>query len=264
MGQQPSSPVPGTKFRVIGAGMSRTGTKSFNEALRILLDGPVHDSGIQSCAGSRRQRHQWLELMELAVDCRTVSDRKRIEWLLADLLEGYTSTMDIPANMMYEEILSVFPDAVVICTTRDAVPWAISMCRLADSLSMFYVPWVAYWLPGVGYFSRWMDLQKRLMALRLGYDDYRVESIRDHENTLKKVIPPEKLFFYRVSDGWEPLCKILNLPVPDVPFPHNNNTTDAQGTVNEILVMGLLAWTGILAGFGAAAWLAWRAFSYRS
>merc|ERR1740121_604589 len=28
------------------------------------------------------------------------------------------------------------------------------------------------------------------------------------------------LFEFRVSDGWEPLCKYLGLPVPKGPFPH--------------------------------------------
>ena len=31
---------------------------------------------------------------------------------------------------------------------------------------------------------------------------------------------PDSLF--HVRDGWEPLCKFLNVPVPNKPFPHRN------------------------------------------
>jgi hypothetical protein len=30
------------------------------------------------------------------------------------------------------------------------------------------------------------------------------------------------LHFFNVKDGWEPLCKILNVPIPDEPFPRIN------------------------------------------
>ncbi len=26
------------------------------------------------------------------------------------------------------------------------------------------------------------------------------------------------------GDGWEPLCRFLDVPVPDEPFPHRNDT----------------------------------------
>ena len=34
--------------------------------------------------------------------------------------------------------------------------------------------------------------------------------------------PKDKLLVYNVKDGWEPLCKFLNLPIPDEEFPHKN------------------------------------------
>jgi len=37
----------------------RTGTKTLNQALTILLDGPVHDSGIQSLGGSWQEVLRW-------------------------------------------------------------------------------------------------------------------------------------------------------------------------------------------------------------
>lgn len=37
-------------------------------------------------------------------------------------------------------------------------------------------------------------------------------------------VPPEKLLVFEPKQGWEPLCKFLNRPVPDQPFPHVNDT----------------------------------------
>ncbi len=32
----------------------------------------------------------------------------------------------------------------------------------------------------------------------------------------------ERLLTYNLGDGWEPLCRILGEPVPDMPFPRSN------------------------------------------
>lgn len=41
------------------------------------------------------------------------------------------------------------------------------------------------------------------------------------------MVPPERLLEYRVQDGWEPLCKFLDVPVPrDMPFPNVNDNSD--------------------------------------
>jgi hypothetical protein len=33
----------------------------------------------------------------------------------------------------------------------------------------------------------------------------------------------------RRADGWEPLCRALDLPVPEVPFPHKNKGAEYHG-----------------------------------
>jgi hypothetical protein len=63
MGNQASTPEPGTEFQVIGAGLSRTGTASFSEALRILLKGPVYHGGTQTTRGSPKEIRSWIQLL---------------------------------------------------------------------------------------------------------------------------------------------------------------------------------------------------------
>ena len=44
----------------------------------------------------------------------------------------------------------------------------------------------------------------------------------------KAIIPSDRLLVWNVKDGWEPLCKFLGKPVPDIPIPHDNVTGDSK------------------------------------
>ncbi|KAK8111981.1 uncharacterized protein PG998_008438 [Apiospora kogelbergensis] len=231
MGQSPSQPGPvGTKFRVIGAGMSRTGTKTLNEALTILLNGPT-----------------WLEIMELAPRSRSFSDEKKMDYLFSSILEGYVATMDCPAATLTPEIMRLYPDALVICTTRSQESWWRSMEAMNAMMGTWYLPLVVIWLRKSQAYGAWRELFSKVMIWRYG-DVSIVEGTKQkHEDHLRQVVPPEKLFFYHVSEGWGPLCKILGVPVPDQPFPHNNNSSDARKVFYEHVVAGLASWVFVLA-----------------
>ena len=46
--------------------------------------------------------------------------------------------------------------------------------------------------------------------------------LANHAIHILQKAPKEKTLEYSVKEGWEPLCKFLGVPVPDVPFPHKN------------------------------------------
>ena len=48
----------------------------------------------------------------------------------------------------------------------------------------------------------------------------------EHIEKVRKLVPPERLLIWNVKEGWEPLCKFLGRPVPDLPIPHENKTGD--------------------------------------
>jgi hypothetical protein len=64
-------------------------------------------------------------------------------------------------------------------------------------------------------------------------------------------VPPEKLFFFNVKDGWGPLCKILDCPIPDEPFPHVNDSDAVQQTFVAFFKMAAVRWMQIFALSGA-------------
>ncbi|KAI1347489.1 hypothetical protein F5Y01DRAFT_243027 [Xylaria sp. FL0043] len=255
MGQQPSLPgPPGTKFRVIGAGMSRTGTKTLNEALTILLKGPVHDSGIQSLGGPMDQISAWLRIMALAPKAQSFSDQKKLDWLLSSVLDGYVATMDCPAATLTPEIMRVYPDAIVIATTRDEESWWKSMSHLNSMMSTWYLPLIVLFLHKSQVYGVWMVRFSGIMQWRYKSEKIQEDTLRKHEQHLRDTVPPEKLYWYNVSEGWEPLCRILNVPVPDVPFPHNNNKMDASRVVRDHVVAGIISWIFVLSILAVAIW----------
>ena len=45
---------------------------------------------------------------------------------------------------------------------------------------------------------------------------------------VKSVVPKEDLLVWNLKDGWEPLCKFLDKPIPEGPIPHDNKTWDPE------------------------------------
>lgn len=56
--------------------------------------------------------------------------------------------------------------------------------------------------------------------------DLCVQAYNKHVAEVKAHVPPDKLLVFNVKEGWGPLCKFLNKPVPAEPFPHLNEGAD--------------------------------------
>ena len=45
-----------------------------------------------------------------------------------------------------------------------------------------------------------------------------------HKQMVIDTVPSDRLLVCEAKQGWGPLCKFLNLPVPENPFPRSNET----------------------------------------
>ena len=63
-----------------------------------------------------------------------------------------------------------------------------------------------------------------------------------HNADVKKVIPSDQLLVHDVRDGWEPLCKFLEVPVPNEPYPNLNDAKYMRGIYRGMMVFGLSRW----------------------
>ena len=52
--------------------------------------------------------------------------------------------------------------------------------------------------------------------------DHCIRIFERHNDTVRNVVPKNRLLEYDVRQGWEPLCKFLGVPIPEQPFPHLN------------------------------------------
>jgi hypothetical protein len=51
-----------------------------------------------------------------------------------------------------------------------------------------------------------------------------IKTFENHNSAVRAELAPDRLLEYRVTEGWQPLCEFLGVPVPDVPFPRLNDT----------------------------------------
>ncbi|HTA28089.1 MAG TPA: sulfotransferase [Bacteroidia bacterium] len=217
-------------LKIIGSGMGRTGTHSLKEALEIL--------GFGKC-------YHMVELFKNpdGLKCFTDAENgKTPDW--DSLFNGYQSAIDYPVAKYYKELIKKYPDAKVIHTVRDPDSWYKSC--------METIFWASK--PNAGRILNMMvrmpfssDLRKRLPVLKYNgslidkefgnnlNDKARVlQSFQKRTEEVLATVPKERLLVFKVQDGWEPLCKFLNVPIPNTPFPRSNSKDEFIANVKNM------------------------------
>ncbi|ORY90767.1 P-loop containing nucleoside triphosphate hydrolase protein [Leucosporidium creatinivorum] len=224
------------KFQVIGAGLPRTGTASLREALQILGFGPT--THMFECWNSAELSKQWM------VACRRIAEGdKNVD--LRPLVEGFGSGVDTPVSDVFIELAEQFPEAKVVLTHRPAKDWFKSYCTMSQSLGSSYAFW-CYW-------QRQMSMRGILPLWLSKYGSFGEHMMAARIEEAKKNIPAERLLIFQVQEGWEPLCKFLNVPIPDQPFPRVNDTNAVASYIHDKVKAGRRRWFWVLAGVSAAA-----------
>ncbi|HXL16142.1 MAG TPA: sulfotransferase, partial [Streptosporangiaceae bacterium] len=55
-------------------------------------------------------------------------------------------------------------------------------------------------------------------------------------------VPADRLLEWSPADGWEPLCAFLEVPVPQAPVPHVNDSAMFAGRIVDGSLAVLNAW----------------------
>lgn len=252
MDQKPSVPQPGARFQVIGAGMSRTGTASFSAALETLLGGPVYHGGTQITMGTPTEIKSWIQILQYWLDDKG-TDRPTMMNLMRHRLDGFVAVTDAPCSQLFGELMETYPDAKVICTTRDPVSWEKSMSQIHHVALLWFLRGVLLPLPGMRHFVHYISLLEKQWVKIYGTANPDRTTYDQHIAWLKDVVPEHRLVFFNVKDGWEPLCKALGKEVPkDNAFPWINDGAAIDQTARYHIRRGLTRWSAILAGIGVA------------
>lgn len=194
-------------LRVVGAGLGRTGTNSLKVALERLLSGRCY-----------HMMEVFSRLDDIPVWQRAAQGEPPQDWNA--FLAEFVATVDWPAAAFWRELSAANPDALVLLSVRDVEGWWRSVTstifsdELLSSLPGEFPPDWPHGLITRTFTRNWRDeAEAKAAYLR-------------HNQMVRDTAPPSRLLEWHPGDGWEPLCRALDLPVPDEPFPHLNSTAD--------------------------------------
>lgn len=178
---------------ILCVGLPRTGTTSLVKALNLLGLRAIHFHPEKLLAVGRR-----------------------CDWRVYDDVDA---AADFPASPYYREILQEYPEARCILTLREPrEAWMNSVLGHGEQMhgSLQQDKGYLQFMRAVG--REWWggELGSDLRGALSRYYDYWTARVQED-------IPADRLLVLRIAngDGWEPLCRFLELPVPLlVPFPH--------------------------------------------
>ena len=140
---------------------------------------------------------------------------KPVDW--DKLFEGYTSAVDWPVGAFWKEISAHYPDALIILSTRDAEKWWSSA-----SETIFRA--IGQIDPEHGDWHAMIDaMMENRFTKDLTNKDAAIAAYLKHNEDARRTAPKSRFIEWTASDGWAPICKALNLPIPNEPFPHANS-----------------------------------------
>jgi Sulfotransferase domain len=182
------------RARIFCIGLNKTGTRSLHEALEILGYRSLHHGGLET-----------LELVE-----RALQEQRP---LLTYLDPGYDAFSDI-LGLTYDFYLAdvEYPGSRFILTIRDLDTWLASRRRHVERNRR---------AAAVGEYTDGF--------IEVDIDAWTSEYVRHHAHVHGYFADrPDDLLVYDLvgGEGWEPLCRFLDRPVPDAPFPWSNQTQE--------------------------------------
>ncbi|MFZ0382331.1 MAG: sulfotransferase family protein [Solirubrobacteraceae bacterium] len=205
-------------MKVIGAGLPRTGTLSQKVALEMLGFGPCYH--MVNVLTNLPLSQQWEEALDGDAD-----------W---DAIFGeHEATVDWPGSFFYRELADAYPEAKVVLSVRDPEAWEKSMrttiwdtiygqsaaAHISKARELVDPDWEHY-----------IRLMGRMWAAQGIFSGPEIrpgqlaEAITRYQEQVQRNIPSDRLLVWGVGDGWEPLCRFLEVDVPDKPFPRLNDS----------------------------------------
>ncbi len=223
-------------MKLIGAGLMRTATSSQKVALEQLGLSTYH----------------MVDLMADLDQCALWERAEAGEDVWEELLAGKDATVDWPGARYFEPLMHKYPEAKVLLSVRDHASWERSMrdtvCRIyfgddvLHHLSDARVLVDEHW-------RDWIMLMRKQCwegrgPLRVAPETTEglIASAQAWDEHVKATVPADRLLVWEAKDGWEPLCELLDLPVPEGEFPRINDTEGFVRGITGGCVGAISAW----------------------
>ena len=212
-------------LQVIGAGFGRTGTLSLKTALERVGVGPCY--------------HMVEEMKHPEHDAlwQDATDGKPTDW--ERLFEGYRAAVDWPVAAFRPSLAAYYLAAKIILTTRDSDSWFKSLSRTILPVLLLE--------PGPDDDTRpahrhmtYSLIAEKVFEKRVDDREFILDVYHKNTQRVLKEISPERLLHYQPGDSWEPLCRFLDVEIPEEPYPHSNNTAEFREWA------GFDKWSGVV------------------
>jgi len=209
-------------MKLIGAGLPRTATTTQMIALEMLGLPCYH------------MRDMMSDLEKSVPQWRTAFEGNG-NW--DEIFEGKESIVDFPGSYYWRELMDVYPEAKVLLSVRSAESWVDSMQStiaaiwFGDSL-MHHLAQAQYQIDPV--YASWLDVlndmwvKADMLIPSKGDPEKMAAEMERWNQEVIDTVPADRLLVWNPKDGWEPLCDLLELPVPEQPLPHVNDTENFQ------------------------------------
>ena len=237
-------------LKVVSAGHVRSGTASLSIALDKLGYGPVFH-WMTSPREIGDISWGWFYENLPKIDKGKDQD---VSWNEFGKLIKCHSIMDTPVYHYWKHIYKQNPNIKVIISVRDSFDiWYKSVTKMYYNIML--APW---WFPIVSFLDnihyvvyygydpndKWRSISSHGISKPFGgwksfLNDKILTEIRYNQyiEDVKSVVPKDQLLIFNVTQGWEPLCKFLNIPKDKIPkeeFPFINKTDQITKFVREL------------------------------
>lgn len=194
---------PISATRIFGIGLHRTATTSLHRALETLGFNSWHWSPVGNLAPAHAAREMWLEMVNQG---------------RSETLERSQALSDLPIPMLYDRLDAAYPGSKFILTERGESKWLRAAAEHFSPLN----PYRAEWPP----------FTHRLHEILYGRQDFEPDVFlaryRCHNAEVRDYFRdrPGDLLVMDMDDGagWDALCRFLECPVPDKPYPYANGS----------------------------------------
>ena len=223
-------------MKVIGAGLPRTGTLSQKVALEMLGFGPCYH--MVNVLTDLPLATRW----EQALD-------EEVDW--DEVFGEHESTVDWPGAFFYRELADFYPDAKVVLSVRDPEAWERSMldtiwglfhgnsamAHISKAREVIDPDWRGY-----------MDLMRRMWAAQGVFSGPELrpgqlaDAVARYQEQVQRNVPEDRLLVWSVQEGWEPLCRFLEVDVPEAQFPRLNDSKMFVDRIIDGSLMVLKQW----------------------
>lgn len=177
------------KHKVFGIGLNKTGTKTLGECMHLLgMNNKSYDP-----------------------DLLTSYSKGDIDKILK-LSALYDSFEDWPWPLLFRELDNHYPDAKFILTTRvGEETWYQSLCSHAEKTGPTEARKIVY--------GHLMPMDNPAHHKNF-YSSFN-QTVRNYFSSRQHKL---LIVCWERGDGWREICSFLNLPIPDIPFPHLNKS----------------------------------------